>query len=159
MNNTLKFIIGLIVVIAVALAIYFSVRPDPMTPKPVTENPLVTQQESIVGCYTATLGKDVYTLTITDQNGSNVSGKLAFKNFEKDSSSGTFTGTYNNGILLGTYNFNSEGMNSNMQVAFKKTSAGFIRGFGDMDASGENFKDSTNLSYDTKYTFIPGMCK
>ncbi len=159
MNNTLKFIIGLIVVVAVALAIYFSVRPDNKMAQPITETPAVTQQESIVGCYTATLAKDVYTLTITDQSGSNVSGKLAFKNFEKDSSSGTFKGTYNNGVLLGIYNFNSEGMNSNMQVAFKKTPAGFIRGFGDMDASGENFKDATNLNYDTTYTFVPGMCK
>ncbi len=83
-------------------------------------------QESILGCYVATTpsdvragangapgatAKDVYTLNIQSQtldteqttaeyDISNVSGTLAFKNFQKDSSSGTFTGLYSSRARL-----------------------------------------------------------
>ena len=117
---------------------------------PVVESP---QVNVIKGCYVATLSKDVYTLNIQSQENEQVSGALSFKNFQKDSSSGTFVGTYNNDILLGDYSFNSEGMSSVLQVAFKKSENGFIRGFGDMDSTGTRFADVANLTYDDSQVF------
>lgn len=115
-------------------------------------------EASIVGCYIATLAKDVYTLTIASQTGNAFTGHLSFKNFEKDSSSGTFVGTYTDGVLLGDYAFASEGMDSIMQVIFKKTPDGFVRGFGDMNTTGDRFTDVTKVTYDTTYTFKPSEC-
>jgi hypothetical protein len=127
--------------------------------KEVVSNPLAGEQvASIKGCYVATLSKDVYTITIISQDGEKFKGALSFKNFEKDSSSGTYEGTYKDGILLGDYSFDSEGMRSVMQVIFKNTSEGFVRGFGDMNADGTRFSDLNNITYDTKYTFKPSGC-
>jgi hypothetical protein len=78
---------------------------------------------------------------------------LSFKNFEKDSSSGTFTGTYNSaGILIADYSFQSEGMSSVMQVAFKKDGDNFIRGHGTMNADGTRFANPAMLTYDSTAT-------
>ncbi len=118
-----------------------------------TPSPVATS-DSIEGCYVATLAKDVYTLTIASQQGSTFNGTLSFKNFEKDSSSGTYAGTYENGILLGDYSFASEGMNSVMQVIFKKTASGFIRGYGDVDETGTRFTDLNTITYDTTAEFV-----
>src|SRR3989338_5115784 len=122
MKNNFKIVIVILMVIVVSVFIYY------YKAKPVSindESPVMTEN-SIKGCYVTTLGKDVYTLTILSQSGESFEGKLSFKNFEKDSSSGTYTGTYKNGILLGDYSFNSEGTASVMQVIFKKSGNGFI---------------------------------
>lgn len=116
------------------------------------------QAVSITGCYVATLGKDIYTLNIASQNGTDVSGTLRFKNFEKDSSSGTFRGTYVDGILAGDYEFNSEGMDSNLQVVFKRSGNDFIRGFGEMDKTGERFASLDAIAYDSSQVFKATPC-
>ena len=152
MKNTLKIILSIIIIAALGVGIYFVFRGEKAAA------PVVTVQDSVLGCYTATLGQDVYTMSINTQQGENVSGTLAFKNFEKDSSSGTFSGTYKDGILLGIYSFNSEGMQSDLQVIFKKTNDGFIRGYGDMNQAGDRFADLNNITYDTTYTFKPSAC-
>lgn len=123
------------------------------------KEPLGTVVQSIKGCYAATLSKDVYTINIASQTGENFSGTLSFKNFEKDSSSGSYAGTYKNEILLGTYSFESEGMHSEMDVVFKKTKDGFVRGFGDMNTTGEKFVDVGKITYDSTYTFRPISCE
>ncbi|HEV7702429.1 MAG TPA: hypothetical protein VGO63_03265 [Candidatus Paceibacterota bacterium] len=115
--------------------------------------PTADEASSIKGCYVATLSKDVYTLSILSEEGENVSGNLSFKNFEKDSSSGTFTGTYKDGILLGDYSFDSEGSHSVMQVIFKAQPDGFVRGYGDVDSTGQRFTDLSNITYDDSAVF------
>lgn len=115
-------------------------------------NPPIDQQASIVGCYVAGTEKDVFTMHLQSQDGVNVSGTLNFKNFEKDSSSGTFAGTYQNGILLGDYTFNSEGSVSVMQVIFQKSGDDFVRGYGPVDAEGTHFTDLNAITYDSSST-------
>ncbi len=150
-------VLGLIVVLG-GIFIYMS-----STKTPEVSNTLPTDNTpSIVGCYVGGNSKDIYTMRIImSQNGENVSGTLAFKNFEKDSSSGTFTGTYKNGILLGDYSFNSEGMTSLMQVAFQKSGDNFVRGYGDVNADGTSFVDTSKIVYDSNSTlnvFVKGQC-
>lgn len=103
---------------------------------------------NIVGCYVSRTAKDVYTLNISEQDGEDVYGKLAFKNFEKDSSSGTFDGTYKDGVLFGEYAFQSEGTDSVLQVAFKKVGEDFVRGYGEMNVEGNEFVDPSAINYD-----------
>lgn len=138
-----KYIIGgvfIVLVIAIIIAVT-------MNRRALAPGPVVTQ-ESVVGCYAMNSDKDVYTLNITSQEDIQVSGALAFKNYEKDSSRGTFAGTYNQGILLGDYAFQSEGMDSVMQVAFKKSGDDFIRGYGPVTDEGTRFADVNTIMYD-----------
>ena len=116
------------------------------------------EKENITGCYVARLGKDIYTLEITSQEERLVNGTLRFKNFEKDSSSGTLQGTYNNDIILGTYAFQSEGMDSEIEVAFKKTGDNFIRGYGDMSTSTNKFMDIDAIKYDDSVVLMKEEC-
>jgi hypothetical protein len=149
MNNNLKILIALVAIIIFGTFVYY------YKTKPTSINqgtPIVTG-DSIKGCYVGRLAKDVYTLTILSQNGESFGGKLSFKNFEKDSSTGTYTGTYKNGILLGDYSFSSEGINSVMQVVFKKSGNGFVRGYGDLIKDGTRFVDLNNIRYDVSYKF------
>ncbi len=118
----------------------------------------VVVEEDINGCYVATLGKDVYTLSVLSEKDGVFDGTLSFKNFEKDSSSGSYKGTYKDGILLGDYSFQSEGMNSVMQVIFKKTGNDFVRGYGDLNSDGTRFTDLSKITYDTSAVFKAGDC-
>lgn len=112
-------------------------------------------EESIVGCYRAELARDVYSLDINSQEGENFQGTLVFDNFEKDSSSGTFDGTYKDSVLLGTYSFRSEGMDSVMQMIFKKVGDDFVRGYGNMDEMDEvlKFTNIEDITYDNLAIF------
>jgi hypothetical protein len=142
MKNT-HIIWAFIIIIVIGILIFFGFRKE----KDVAVIP-PAETASIEGCYTARIINDVYTLNIQSQEGEKVSGTLAFKNFEKDSSSGTFAGTYKDGILLGDYAFRSEGMDSVTQVIFKKMGDNFVRGYGDVDGSGTHFTDLKNITYD-----------
>ncbi len=117
----------------------------------IKRNP--SAEASIIGCYQANLAQDVYSLDVKTQDDAAVSGTLVFDNFEKDSSHGPFTGTYQNGVLLGEYVFNSEGVQSTMQIAFKKTNKGFIRGFGPLTVADNRFADLNDITYDSSAVF------
>lgn len=149
MKNNLKIVIIILVLIIIGVFIYYYKT----KPAPINEVTPIVTENSIKGCYIARLAKDVYTLTILSQSGESFEGKLSFKNFEKDSSSGTYVGTYKNGILLGDYSFNSEGMFSVMQVIFKKSGNGFIRGYGDTTEEGTHFADLSKITYDSSYSY------
>jgi len=142
MSNNLK--IGIVVIIIILLGVFVYYQ-KPKSP--------VVNENSILGCYVVRLSQDIHSLKITSQNEEGVEGTLAFKNFEKDSSSGTFKGTYKNGILLGDYSFQSEGTNSVMQVIFKKSGNGFVRGYGDIDSTGTRFADINKITYDSSPVF------
>ncbi len=141
----MKIGLGLIVI---ALLFIFAYKIWDTEPAPQIETP----SESIAGCYRARTGQDVYTLSILSQNGEAFEGTLSFKNFEKDSSSGAYQGTYKNGVLLGDYSFQSEGMFSVMQVIFKKSGTDFVRGYGPLNAEGTRFSDLNNITYDSSST-------
>ena len=153
MKNIFKIIVGLLVIAILGLLLYFTLGK-------VSEEgiaPVVVTQDEVIGCYVARLAKDVYTLNIESENSGVVSGMLAFNNFEKDSSSGPFVGTYKDGILLGEYSFDSEGMHSEMQVVFKKVGDTFVRGYGiaTTDEDGKSiFQDLDAITYDPSSTFV-----
>lgn len=148
----MKTIFIVIIVVILGLIVYLQFgKPQSQV---VVENTNETMnEEDIVGCYVATLAKDVYTININSQIGESVKGTLTFDNFEKDSSSGTFEGTYNDGILFGEYSFQSEGMDSVMQVIFKKQGNDFVRGFGPVNATGDAYVDVNDVTYDTSVVF------
>ena len=140
-----KTIIVIVVAIVLLGIFFFSSKKNLITPN--NQYPIVVAEDPIVGCYVVAFEKDVYTLTILSQQSELFKGTLVFKNFQKDSSSGTFEGTYKNGILFGDYSFQSEGMNSVMQVIFKKSGSDFIRGYGAINAEGNRFTDLNSITY------------
>lgn len=159
MKTSAKIILGVVMSILVILIIYIATGSSrTIDTENMPNDSLVvdtdTRTEPVTGCYVATLGQDVYSLNIIDQQGMDVSGTLVFDNYEKDSSSGTLVGTYDNGILLGMYSFFSEGMDSVVQVIFQQTEDGFQRGFGPMDETGTQFADLNDITYDTQYEFV-----
>lgn len=123
-----------------------------------TKQPTIVISEPILGCYVATLNKDVYNLEINSQAHEKVSGTLTFNNYQKDSSSGTFSGTYKDSILLGTYAFQSEGVDSVMQVIFKKVGNDFTRGYGNMSTTTNEFVDLDAVQYDDSAVFKSEPC-
>ncbi len=150
-TSHIVFVIAIVAIIALLAWPHKKIAISPTTNQP---------SDTIVGCYTATTGKDLYTLHIKNQDASLVSGSLAFKNFEKDSSTGTFAGSYTDGVLFGNYTFASEGTTSVMQVIFKKQGSDFVRGYGDVNADGTKFTDLSKITYDssTLSVFKSGPC-
>ena len=149
MKNAFKITIGILVVIIVAASIFY-LKEKPAT---IVEQPPIAVEKSVVGCYELQLGKDLYSLAILSQAGEAFEGTLRFKNYQKDSSSGPYEGTYIDGILFGEYSFQSEGMDSVIQVLFKKSADGFIRGYGKMNAAGDRFANLNNITYDSSAVF------
>ena len=152
MSNNIKIFLVFILLVVIGFFVYQSSNKGPA--EPIVQAPVANNVENVLGCYIANLAKDVYTLNIKTQVGANVTGTLAFKNFEKDSSGGTFVGTYQNGTLLGDYSFASEGMNSVLQTIFKKSGNTFIRGYGEMNATGDRFADLNKITFDPNQIFI-----
>ncbi len=150
-NYKIIFLVAAVIAIVAVFMIYNNIN------KSATDvGDISISQSTLPGCYVATLAKDVYVLKITKQDGDTVEGMLAFNNFEKDSSSGSFTGSFKDNILLGEYSFDSEGMHSERQVIFKKVGDTFVEGFGDVSVQGnkEVFNDLSTITYDTKLTFV-----
>jgi hypothetical protein len=149
------------ILVIIAFVIIIGILAFSWNKKSSTRNLVVSQPDSILGCYAAITGNDVYKLNIESQTGVNVAGTLEFKNYQKDSSSGMFTGIYQDGILLGDYAFRSEGTDSVIQVVFKKIGDNFIRGYGPMDASGTQFVDVDTVTYNNASplaVFKKGAC-
>ena len=149
MRNPFKITITILVVIIVSASTFYLKEKS----APIVEQPPISVGKSVVGCYEAQLGRDLYSLEILSQAGETFEGTLRFKNYQKDSSSGPFIGTYKDGILFGEYSFQSEGMDSVIQVQFKKFVDGFIRGYGKMNAAGDRFANLNNITYDSSAVF------
>jgi hypothetical protein len=107
------------------------------------------------GCYISRLGKDVYVFNILNSQGGLVSGRLSYKNHQKDSSSGAFLGIFRDNILLGDYSFVSEGSSSIRQLIFKKTGNNLVQGFGPTTTAGDRevFVNTNDIVFDTNATY------
>lgn len=150
MKKNLKIIILIFAIVLIGVLVYFK---NAQAPAGIT--PSATTKDSILGCYVAHLQKDIYTLVIQSENNGIITGALAYNNYQKDSSSGSFNGTLADNILLGNYSFDSEGMHSDRQVIFKKVGNSFIQGFGPVKiVDNKEIFDSVKITYDPKSTFI-----
>jgi hypothetical protein len=154
MTRFAKKLVFFIIIIILLIGAFFYFRKTPTVNNNSDQSTNVTTS-SIKGCYVAKLSKDVYVLSIDSQTNESVSGMLAYNNFEKDSSSGTFKGTFIDDILVADYLFQSEGMDSNRQVVFKKVGDSFVQGFGPTKIiDNKEVIDNASISYDPKSTFI-----
>ncbi len=125
-----------------------------------------TMEESTL--VSATLGTDCY---VYEGNGSKislqvtsiddeVSGKLTYSLLEKDTNTGTFTGTFENNILLADYTFLSEGIESTREVAFLLKDGQLIEGYGEIEVDGATatFKDEDDLNFSSTMPLSKTEC-
>ena len=107
-------------------------------------------QNTISGefCYGQSKKRNTILLHII-QEGKVVSGDLIYKLPEKDKNSGIIKGEMHGDTLFANYEFMSEGVISDREVAFLKTHDGMVEGYGEMkDENGKMvFKDRSSLNF------------
>ncbi|GGG60622.1 hypothetical protein [Bizionia arctica] len=112
--------------------------------KPVIKTSLKPTLET--GCYNFKSESNNIQMEITEVN-EKVMGILNIAYAEKDANQGKFVGTLNGDKLIGTYTFNSEGIESSREMAFLIKDDQLIEGYGDLNEDGTKFKDVNTVKY------------
>ncbi|WP_051947189.1 hypothetical protein [Muricauda sp. MAR_2010_75] len=113
----------------------------------MSEEKMETQSPILeIGCYMYEGNGNKISLELTDISNT-VHGNLDYALKEKDASTGTFAGTLHDSMLIGSYTFASEGMESTREVAFLVKDDQLIEGYGELDETGTAFKDKSALSF------------
>jgi len=122
-----------------------------------TDNQTVIEEEKAIietipkptletGCYNFKSESNDIQMEITEVN-EKVMGNLNIAYAEKDANQGKFVGTLNGDKLIGTYTFNSEGIESSREMAFLIKDNQLIEGYGDLNKDGTKFKDVNTVKY------------
>ena len=100
-------------------------------------------------CYWQIMKRDTFVARLV-QKGNTISGKLSFDNFEKDASSGSVKGVVDGDVIKLWYSFQSEGMNSVMEVWYKRQGDALLRAVGPVDVKGDTsyFTDKSAITFD-----------
>ena len=114
----------------------------PETNEPVESSTLQT-------CYMEATGKDTLFVSIDDNLGT-ITGKMRYKNFEKDSSFGDVMGTQNGDTIKLNYTFQAEGIISDREIYFLKKDGNLIEGTGEHKTEGNKdfYANPSQLKYD-----------
>ena len=104
----------------------------------------------VASCYSYIKDKDTVTLKM-ESSANNVTGKLTYKLYQKDSNKGELTGQLNGDTLLADYKFMSEGQLSTRQVIFLIRNNVAKEGYGKMEEKNGKmvFKDMKGVSFET----------
>ena len=114
------------------------------TPTAVIEKPNPSQD----ACYEYAQKGDKIELQLHYiANSDSVNGTLNIAYAEKDRNSGIIHGKVTDSILIANYVFQSEGLKSIRQVAFKFQNGKLVEGFGEMNADGTSFLDANHLTF------------
>lgn len=134
-------------------------KPDTLA---VSEDPnQIAENEDVDYCYMNVIGKDSMFLSYKITNG-NVSGKLKYKNFEKDSNSGDITGKVAGDTLRVNYKFTSEGTVSEREIYFLQDSGVLLEGIGeyaDPSAAKLVYSSPNAINYSKGQILTPADCK
>lgn len=112
------------------------------------------------GCYMKILQRDTLAIKLA-QTGTAITGKLTFDNYQKDGSSGIVRGMIEGDIIKLWYNFASEGMNSVMEIYFKKDGNQLLHGIGPVDAKGDTsyYTDHAAIKYTQDQSYTKLACE
>ncbi|SDQ10752.1 hypothetical protein [Flagellimonas zhangzhouensis] len=110
-----------------------------------------------LGCYTYEANGNKIELEISQSNDSIV-GQLNYAFKEKDANSGSFSGMLRDSILMGSYTFASEGIESSREVAFLWKDGQLYEGFGELDETGTKFKDKETIIYSSSMPLTKTDC-
>lgn len=108
----------------------------------------VATNNDYVGSYSYQADGDTVALHLSMQDDKAV-GHLTYAWKEKDHNSGSFEGAVHNGVLLADYTFESEGLTSVREVAFKLDGNTATEGYGDVEEKDGKFifKDTAALDF------------
>ncbi|REC45286.1 hypothetical protein [Chryseobacterium pennipullorum] len=111
-------------------------------------------------CYIGVTGKDSVFASIDDNLGT-ITGKLSYKNSEKDSSTGDVTGFKSGDTLKLTYEFASEGRKSKRDIYFLQKDNMLTEGIGDhKEEDGlSKYADEKKISYKDGQKLNTADCK
>lgn len=120
---------------------------DSMIIVPETNEPI--ESSTLQTCYTEATDKDSVFVSLEDNLGT-ITGKMRYKNFEKDSSTGNVVGSQNGDTLKLMYTFEAEGKTSEREIYFLLKEGNIIEGIGDQKAEGNKSKyvNPGNLKYE-----------
>ncbi|WP_431428952.1 hypothetical protein [Chryseobacterium indologenes] len=136
-------------------------------PAPKVETDTVAVSEPVVDtlgpksfCYVGVTGKDSVFASIDDNLGT-ITGKLSYKNSEKDSSKGDVTGFKSGDTLKLTYEFSSEGKKSKRDIYFLQKDNTLTEGIGDhKEEDGQSkYADDKKVSYKDGQKLTAADCK
>lgn len=136
-------------------------------PAPKAETDTVAIAEPVVDtlgpksfCYIGVTGKDSVFASIDDNLGT-ITGKLSYKNSEKDSSKGDVTGFKSGDTLKLTYEFASEGQKSKRDIYFIQKDNTLTEGIGDhKEEDGQSkYADEKKISYKDGQKLTAADCK
>lgn len=120
--------------------------PDSVT---VPESNEPVEPSTLQTCYFAANGKDSIFVSLDDNLGT-ITGKMRYKNFEKDSSFGDVMGTQNGDTIKLSYTFQAEGTTSDREIYFLKKDGGLIEGIGDhkTESNKDLYANPAQLKYE-----------
>lgn len=107
------------------------------------------EPSTVQNCFVGVTGKDSVFVSIDDNLGT-FTGKMRYKNFEKDSSVGDLMGTKNGDTLKLNYTFTSEGKTSDREIYFLIKDGKLLEGIGEHKVDGD--KDLYANPAKIKYT-------
>lgn len=113
-----------------------------------------------INCYKYASETDTIELKLIHV-GDAITGTLVYKLREKDKNMGTIQGKMKGDILVANYTFQSEGVSSERQVAFKKVQNNFVEGFGDISTSNgiSVFSNIDSLGFNNKFILAEMKCQ
>lgn len=106
------------------------------------------ESSTLQTCYVGVTGKDSVFVTLDDNLGT-ITGKMRYKNFEKDSSTGDLIGSKNGDTLKLSYTFQSEGSTSEREIYFLHKGENLIEGIGNQKMEGMKsmYENASKLTY------------
>ncbi|RXM51218.1 MULTISPECIES: hypothetical protein [unclassified Chryseobacterium] len=136
-------------------------------PAPKVNTDTIAVEEPVVDtlgpksfCYVGVVGKDSVFASIDDNLGT-ITGKLSYKNSEKDSSKGDVTGFKSGDTLKLTYEFTSEGKKSKRDIYFLQKDNVLTEGIGDhKEEDGQSkYANENKITYKDSPTLNTADCK
>lgn len=110
------------------------------------------------GCYMQVTGNDTLFAQIDDNLGT-VTGKLHYKNHQKDSSFGDLLGSSVGDTIKVDYTFQSEGSLSTREIWFLKKDGKLLEGIGPFDKTGEKYANYKNIKFGDGHILDAVDCK
>ncbi|WP_405198956.1 hypothetical protein [Christiangramia sp. LLG6405-1] len=119
-----------------------------------------TESIQKIECYTYLENKDTIYMALRIKDDSIVEGDLSYSLFEKDQNKGSIRGKISNDSLFASYQFSSEGKDSEREIFFLKSPEGFVEGFTETEESnGKTIFRNKDFKLNDRYTLQRTDCR